>query len=55
MVLLTPYYGLEAQGREEGKHERQRTMPCEIRPIVVESPQERGLGTDSGETPKDED
>ena len=44
----------EAQGCGEGKHQRQGTMPCEIRPIVVESPQERGLGTDSGEKLKNE-
>ena len=34
-------------------------MPCEIRPIAVESPQTakggRGLATNSGEKPKDED
>ena len=45
----------EAQGCGEGKNQRQRTMPCEIRPIVMESPQERGLGMESGDKPKDED
>ena len=29
---------MEAQGSGEGKDQRQRTMPCEIRPIVVDTP-----------------
>ena len=38
----------------EGKDQRRRTMPCEIRPIVAKSPQERGLAAESGDTPKAE-
>ena len=30
---------LEAQGCGEGENKRRRTMPCEIRPIVVDTPQ----------------
>ena len=43
-----------------GKDKRNHKEPChaQIRPIVEESPQNdeggRGLGTESGETPKDE-
>jgi len=36
------------------KEPTKRPCLCEIRPIVVESPQERGLATDSGEKLKDE-
>ena len=47
----------EAQGCGEGLDQRRRTMPCEIRLIVEESPQNakggRGLATESRETPKD--
>jgi len=44
---------LEAQGCEEGKTQPQGSTQSEIRPIVVESPQNdeggRGLATDSGD------
>ena len=33
----------EAQGCGEGKDQRRRTMPCEIRPIAVDTPQTANL------------
>ena len=48
------WYVDAARDAQEGKTQPQGIKLSEIRPIEVESPQERGLGTDSGEKPKDE-
>ena len=39
MIFLQEMSYLRSAGWGEGQAERQRTMPCEIRPIVVDTPQ----------------